>query len=178
MIYYLQGSSLEQITTDISKNLRYQNMQDTRNYAITFVYPDGNIDQVLRTPNLRYHYTAIKDLYNKSTNLSKFINKKDTDELDHFDLDTKLVKNDVLVLYYAPSNYDLDNEYGAMYLPENPNDFQKKFIKEKLVFLKSYPNFVLGIYNSTLEKIDSIAEFDLESAMDYLEKFVNELKLN
>lgn len=177
MIYYLQGNSLEQVTTDISKNLLYQNMNDTRNYAVTFVYPDGNIDQVLRTPNLRFHFTAIKNLCNKSSSLAKIINKKDANEREHFELDIKLVKNNVLVLYYVPSNYDLDEEYGIMYLPENLNEIQKRFVKEKLPFLKAYPNFALGIYNSLLEEIDPISEFDLEGAINYLETIVREYEL-
>ena len=173
MIYYLHGTVLERIPSGVVPDLLYPDINDSRNYAIIYVYPNGDTEQILRSSNLLFHVQAFKLLYSKSKYFPLFLTKKDVKEREHFDMDEKLAKNGVMTLYYIPPNFDVEDEYGILYLPENPTDLQKDFLREKMLYFHAYPDFVIGQYNSLTDSILEICSFDKEEALKILNQIIS-----
>ena len=174
MTYYLRGTTLEDLPSGVVPDLVYPDINDLRNYAIIYTYPNGDTEQILRTSNLRFHIQAFKLLYSKSKYFPLFLSKKDVKEREHVEMDEKLVQNGVMVLYYIPPNFDVEEEYGLLYLPENPTDIQKDFIRKKMLYFEAYPDFAIGQYDSSLEAILEICSFDKEEALRLLKQMVFE----
>lgn len=174
MIYYLQNKTLMEITNDIKNNLPYQNMADPRNFAIIYIHANGITEKILRTPNLEYHYMAIKALSKISKPLSFLVNKEDITDPIHYDLDVKLAKEGTLAIYYSPPSFEMEENYGLIYIPEDPTDFQKQFLRNNIPFFEVYPNLYVARYNSLIEGVEQINEQSKEKGIIYLKEISSE----
>lgn len=174
MVYYLHGKTLEEIPSTVLPETLYPDLHDLRNYAVTYVYPNGEVEQVLRTVNLRFHVQAIQELHQKSKYLPLFISKKDSREREHYASDEKLVKENILIIYYVPSYSDLnlEEQYGLFYLPEKLTANQETFLSAEMNYIAAFPDLVIGQYNSSTNNVESICEFDKEEGLKILKEFV------
>ena len=109
MLYYLHGKTLVQIPSNVVAATLYPDKNDLRNYAITYVYPNGEIEQVLRTANLRFHVQAIQELHRTSKYLSLLLSKKESQEREHYASDEKLVKENILTVSEKGSGHVLQH---------------------------------------------------------------------
>ena len=175
MVYYLHGKTLEEIPSTVLPETLYPDLHDLRNYAITYVYPNGEVEQVLRTVNLRFHVQAIQELHQKSKYLPLFISKKDSQEREHYASDEKLVKENILTIYYVPSykDFEYEEQYGLFYLPEILSVSQRIFLKMNLKYIEVFPDLVIGQYNSLTDNVESVCEFDKEKGLTLLRKMTS-----
>lgn len=72
MVYYLHGKTLEEIPSTVLPETLYPDLHDLRNYAITYVYPNGEVEQVLRTVNYDSMYKLFKN-YIKNQSIYRFL---------------------------------------------------------------------------------------------------------
>ena len=175
MLYYLHGKTLEQIPSNVLPETLYPDKNDLRNYAITYVYPNGEIEQVLRTANLRFHVQAIQELHRTSKYLSLLLSKKESQEREHYASDEKLVKENILTIYYVPPYLDvnLEEQYGLFYLPEKLKNHQKSFLINTMKYIEVFPDLVIGQYNSATQNVESVSEFDKEEGIKLLRKITD-----
>ena len=166
--------TLEEIPSTVSPDTLYTDLHDLRNYAITYVYPNGEVEQVLRTVNLRFHTQAIQGLHQKSKLLSLFLSKKESQEREHYASDEELVKANILAIYYVPPYLDvnLEEQYGLFYLPEKLTANQETFLSAEMNYIEAFPDLVIGQYNSSTNNVESICEFDKEEGLKILKEFV------
>ena len=174
MVYYLHGKTLEEIPSTVLPETLYPDLHDLRNYAITYVYPNGEVEQVLRTVNLRFHTQAIQGLHQKSKLLSLFLSKKESQEREHYASDEELVKANILAIYYVPPYLDvnLEEQYGLFYLPEKLTNDQESFLINKKMYIEAFPDLVIGQYNSSTRNVESRCEFDKEKGLKILKELV------
>lgn len=174
MMYYLRGKTLEKILSSVLPETIYPDEYDLRNYAITYVYPNGDTDQVLRTVNLLFHIQAIHELHEKSKSLSIFLSKKDSQEQKHYMSDEKLVKENIMAIYYIPSypDTDFESQYGLFYLPEKLSINQEKFLSVEMKYIEAFPDLVLAQYSSLTGIVESRSEFDKKEGIKFLKSLV------
>lgn len=160
MIYFLNDKD-DLKTFEHSKfaNLVYQDLQDVRNYAFLYVYPNNKIDSVIRTRNLAGHYYAIQPLLKISSDLKEYYHNFFEDDVAHFDLDTNICQNGVLTIYYCTADLTDEEAFGYINVPEHLTVFQKDFLRKHRYFFERYEEILINQYNSNTTELESLNEF-------------------
>ena len=160
MIYYLKKKdTLETIESYNSSYLPYPNIHDLRNYAFLYIYPNQQIDAVIRTVNLVSHIYAILPLLKNSSHLKALKSYINVDDPTHFDLDIDLVKSGVLTIYYSTSHLQDELSFGYINIPSSLTDFQKNFLIEHRIFFESYEEVLINQYCDEKETLVELNEF-------------------
>ena len=64
-IYYLNDDNKLTEVQDEEASILINNTMDVINYAVSFIYENGDIEQVLRNANSKSHALLLKKLYEK-----------------------------------------------------------------------------------------------------------------
>lgn len=160
MFYFLKGkNSLGTLKSPNIEMLVYPNIQDLRNYAFLYIYPNGEIDGVIRTGNLAGHFYAIEPLLKISPNLKSFYQSfKETDDVTHYNLDENLAAHGVLEIYYSTSDLSDEEAFGYINMPSQLTDFQKNFLINHRAYFAVYEDLLVCQYNEDMQGLDSLNE--------------------
>lgn len=156
MIYYYQSKNvLQSFDSNQIDSLVYPDIQDLRNYAFLYIYPDNEIEAVIRTANLTEHYMALMPLSKKSNHLNKF-SKILTDDVTHYEFDEVASKEGILQIYYSTSDLQDTDAFGYINLPSRPTDFQKQFIRNHLLYFEIYQEILINQFDETFGSLQEL----------------------
>ena len=130
---------------------------DLRNFAFSYVYENGEVEQVLRTLDLKQHILGIQKLYLKSKKLKHYVSSKQIQAVDHYPTDVFLAKKRVLSIYcFNSSTRDSSIQIGYLNAPCCLTDSQKQFLEERLKYFSLFDIFDVGQYNSEVKKMNDL----------------------
>lgn len=172
MFYFLKSEhrlgSFEIPNPDMLVN---PNIHDLRNYAFLYIYPNGEIDGVLRTGNLAGHFYAIEPLLQVSPNLKSFYQAfKENDDVTHYNLDESLAAHGVLEIYYSTADLSDDEAFGYINMPAQLTDFQKDFLINHRVYFAVYEDLLICRYNEETRCLDSLNELGEGNFLEILDQ--------
>lgn len=173
MFYYLKNvNKLEACKTVEPHTLAIPNIHDLRNYAFLYIYPNNEMDIVLRTPNLAGHYYAINPLIKMSSSLKNYLEGFLDDDVTHYNFDATLVANGVLQIYYSTSNLDDEEAFGYINIPAAPTSFQKDFLRNARAYLAVYEDILVCQYNQEKQDLVSLNELGDGNFLEVLDRIV------
>ncbi len=158
-IYYLNDDNKLTEAQDEEASILINDPMDVINYAVSFIYENGDIEQVLRNANSKSHALLLKKLYEKSKKLKKYLLEKQIDELEHARADINLAKKNVMGLYYYFSMSAYHNMHiGYLNIPKNLTDKQKLFLNDRLSYFEQYDFLEINQYNKNTQTLDELTE--------------------
>ena len=159
MIFYYQSKNiLRNLDLQATNALVYPDIQDLRNYAFLYIYPNNDFEGVIRTQNLTEHYYALLPLTKQSKYLHQFKSALQGDEL-HFYFDELVVKSGTLQIYYSTSNLSDDDAFGYINVPSVLTDFQKQFIQQHIPYFKSYQEILINQFDENQNHLIELNSF-------------------
>ena len=157
MIYYFTEEQGLEKAHDSYEHFLYFDPLDLRNFAFSYVYENGEVEQVLRTLDLKQHILGIQKLYLKSKKLKHYVSSKQIQVVDHYPTDVFLAKKRVLSIYcFNSSTRDSSIQIGYLNAPCCLTDSQKQFLEERLKYFSLFDIFDVGQYNSEVKKMNDL----------------------
>jgi len=174
MIYYrCNKKRLEEFQNKQDRDLFiYPNKDDLRNYAFTIIYENGinEVEQVIRTSDLKNHYLATKLLYKKSKYLSKFVSYQEASSpiLNNF-MESLSEKGNSILLNMVP--FTSEELGGVLFLSKG--DYSKSFLSSHLDSLLKFNDMSIYLCNGQNEII-SECEFGQNLHGEVLQKILGQ----
>ena len=160
-IYYLKEDQELTDVNDEAPSCLYNDLDDVMNYAVIFVYENGEEEKVLRTPSSTSHVLILKKLFLKSKKLKKLQLEKQLNELEHIRADIILTKKNIMSLYYYCSTPEYHNMHiGYLNVPLYLTDKQKWFLKDRLGYFEQYDFLTINQYIKDTQELKDLTEQD------------------
>ena len=152
MIYFLN----EEKQLDLQKE---ENSYNITSFAISCVYDDGLVEQVLRSDYFTRHNLALQKLYLKSRRLKKYFPSSLLNSVTHESVDSILTKKKVLLLYYYCSiAKESDIIAGYLCAPTTLSPQQKEFLKKEITSFQTYDFLAINQFDYNTHSLKDLTE--------------------
>ena len=173
MVYYYPSKNvLVPINSNQTDILAIPDIHDLRNYAFLYIYPNHEIEGVIRTRNLSEHYYALLPLSKMSTHLQSFESFL-LDDITHYQFDEELCKTGTLQIYYSTSDLSDEDAFGYINMPSVLTDFQKSFISNHLSYFEIYQDILINQYENHSNSLTELNFMGDGTFLQVLQNLVN-----
>lgn len=147
----------------------FKNPNDIRNFAITCLFTDDQ-DRILRSENIRYHYYALKALFEQTKKIREYILSANMIDEYYFMASESLCNHGgVLLCANAPDSYR--SEFcNFLYLPNQLNKYQKEVLKCQYENLCQEDLIYITKYDPDTEQLISLNSTNPENFQEILKK--------
>ena len=167
-----EKDKLENIEVEKKEDLLLLDHKNPKNYVVSCIYPNGMMEQVLRSKDLESHAESLKKLLLASKYLKKYMKESQIEGYHHLNADISLAENKIMSLFYYCSNEE-EHGFVAGYLnvPYHLTKMQKNFLQERFCYFEMYDFLSINQYITKIRSFEELTMKD-ENFMRVLRKLV------